>query len=49
VQNSTLTIVTIVIIVTITRLKEAVATVVAAPDEKAVEAVVAIITTTRLR
>jgi hypothetical protein len=49
VQNSTLTIVTIVIIVTITRLKEAVATIVAALDEKAVEAVVAIITTTRLR
>jgi hypothetical protein len=49
VQNSTPTTVTIAITATITRLKEAAATVVAAPDEEAVEAAAAIITTARPR
>jgi hypothetical protein len=49
VQNSTLTTVTIATTVITIRLKEAAATVVAALDEEAVEAAVAIITTARLR
>jgi hypothetical protein len=49
VQNSTLTTVTTVTTATTIRLKEAVATVVAAPDKEAVEAAAAIITTARLR